>query len=117
MRTTGLDSQFSLNIYAYELSDRCFVFNCIVIRTLFEKNAFQEGILVSQHETFISCTAMSSLQVVKISLMDANGFFKLLDVLGSAFSKSRLSLTIALLAFFGSCVDLCKVSISTKLYI
>jgi hypothetical protein len=42
------------------------------INLLLQQNAFQEGVLVTEHETFISRVAMGRLQVVKVCLMHAD---------------------------------------------
>lgn len=48
--------------------------------------------------------------------MDADGLLELLDVLGSAFSKGSLGLTVALLAFLRCSVDLSSTGISMVLH-
>jgi hypothetical protein len=80
------------------------------VGTFLKQDPFQERILVSQHETLVSCTPMGGLQVVKIGLMHPDGLFQLLDVLRSAFSKRSLSLAVTLLPLFGSGIDLEGVS-------
>jgi hypothetical protein len=42
------------------------------INLLLQQDAFQEGVLVTEHETLISCVTMSRLQVVKVGLMHAD---------------------------------------------
>lgn len=40
--------------------------------------------------------------------MDADGFLELFDILSAALSEGSLRLSVALFAFFGSCIDLCS---------
>jgi hypothetical protein len=49
---------------------------------------------------------VSSLEVVKVRLVSADGFFKLLDVLGAPFPKRSLSLSVTLLPLFRGGIDL-----------
>ena len=49
---------------------------------------------------------MGGLQVMQIGLMNADGFFQLLDVLCPAFSKGSLGLTVPLLPLLGSSINL-----------
>ena len=50
--------------------------------------------------------AVGGLEVMEVLLMDADGFFQLLDVLSPAFSERGLRLTIPLLPLLRSSVDL-----------
>lgn len=78
--------------------------------TLFQKNPFQQGILVPQHEAFIRCRAVSRIEICQSLLMHSDGVFKLLDVLCSALSKGSLCLPVALLSLLRGSVDLLLVS-------
>jgi hypothetical protein len=78
----------------------------LYIDAFLEQDAFQEGVLVTEHQTFISGMAMSCLQVVKIRLMNADGLLQLLDVLCPAFTESCLSLAVTLLPLLWSSIDL-----------
>lgn len=74
--------------------------------TLFKKDSLQEGVLIAKHQTLIGSSAVGRLEVVKVGLMDANGFLELLDVFGSSFSEGCLRLSITLLALFRGCIYL-----------
>lgn len=88
-RTTRLGAKFSLDI-----------------DSLFEENTLEKRVLVSKHQTLIGSRAVSRLEVVEVGLMDADGLFELLYVFSSAFTKSSLSLSVPLLSFYGSRIDL-----------
>lgn len=48
--------------------------------------------------------------------MDANGLFELFNVLGSAFAKGSLGLSVPLLAFLGGGIDLQGAGVSIRLH-
>lgn len=75
------------------------------IDSFFEENTLQQRVLVAQHQTLVSGTSVSRLQVGKIRLMDSNRLFQLLDVLCATLSESSLCLTVPLLSFFRCCID------------
>ncbi len=77
------------------------------IDALFEQDAFKQGVLVAEHETLISSVAVSCLEIVQIGLMNTDGLFQLLDVLGAAFTERSLSLPVSLLTLLRRSVDLC----------
>lgn len=88
-RTTRLGAEFSLDIDPF-----------------LKENTFQERVLVAQHQTLICSMTVGGLQVVEILLMDTDGLFQLLDVLGSPLTEGRLSLAVALFPLLRSCIDL-----------
>lgn len=76
------------------------------VDALLEQDALEERVLVAKHQTFISSSTVSSLQVVEVRLMDANGLLELLDVLSTALTEGGLRLSVTLLAFLRSGIDL-----------
>jgi hypothetical protein len=74
--------------------------------TLLKKDALQEGVLVAQHQALVGGGAMSSLEAVKVRLMDADGLLELLDVLGAALAEGRLGLAVTLLPLLRGSIDL-----------
>lgn len=76
------------------------------IDALLEEYALKQGVLVSQHEAFVRGGAMGCIQIGQCLLLDTNGLFKLLDVLGSPLPESCLSLAVSLLPLLCGRVDL-----------
>jgi hypothetical protein len=71
-----------------------------MVQTFLEKNAFQQRILIPEHQTLIRCIAVRRLQTVKILFVNLNGILELLDVLGTPFPECSLGLTVPLLPLF-----------------
>ena len=76
------------------------------MHTFLQKNALQKRVLVTEHQAFIRCGAMGSLQIVQIRLMDTNRLLELFYVLRAALAEGSLSLPVPLLAFLGSSIYL-----------
>jgi hypothetical protein len=74
--------------------------------TLFQEDAFQQGVLIAQHQALVSRVAMSSLEIGQVLLVGADGFFQLLDVLGPPLTESGLGLAVSLLPFLRRSIDL-----------
>lgn len=87
-----------------------FVVGEVMIRTFLKKDALEEGVLIPQHQTFLSCRAVALLERRERVLILLDGRLELFNVLGASFTKSSLGLTIALLAFFRGGVDLSTVN-------
>jgi hypothetical protein len=89
VRTTSLGTKLSLNIDSF-----------------FKKNTLEKRVLISKHQAFVGGSAVGRLKVMEVGLMDADGLFELLYVFSSTFSKSSLSLSVPLLSFLRSRIDL-----------
>lgn len=76
------------------------------LRTLLKQDSFKQRVLVPQHQAFIGGRTMTLLQSPKGLFVLFNGGFELFDVLGPAFAKRSLCLSIALLAFLRCRIDL-----------
>lgn len=87
------------------------------INTFFKENALEQRVLVTQHQALISRVPVGRLKVGEVLLMGANGLLQLLDVLGSPFSESRLSLPVSLLPFFRGRIDRFATSFPFRLLI
>jgi len=74
--------------------------------TLLEQDAFEQRVRVSKHQALISRGAMAVLKAGKrvFALLDRS--FELFDIFGASFAERSLSLSVALLALFGSSIDL-----------
>lgn len=67
------------------------------INALLEEDTFQQGVLVSQHETFVCRRAMSGIEVGERLLLHTYRLLELLDVFGAPLTERRLSLPVSLL--------------------
>lgn len=76
------------------------------VNTLFQQNPLKKRVLVAQHQALVGSMAMGSLEVSQVLLMGADGLLELLDVLGSALTKSSLGLTVPLLSLLRCRIDL-----------
>jgi len=65
--------------------------------TLFKKDPFKQGVLVSEHQTFVGRGAVALLKSRQRLLILLDRCLKLLDVLGAALSEGSLRLSVALL--------------------
>lgn len=74
--------------------------------TLLKKYPFKQGVLVSEHQTFVGRRAMTLLESRQRLLILLDRRLKLLDVLGPALSEGSLRLSVALLTLFRRSVDL-----------
>ena len=72
----------------------------MIDRTFLEEDPFEQGVLVSQHKTFVRGRAMALLQAGQVLLMLLDGGFELFDVLGASLTESCLCLAVALLSLF-----------------
>ena len=67
-------------------------------KTFFKQYPFQQGILITKHQTLIGCRTVILLQTLQLFLMSFDCRLQLFNVLGSPLSKRRLGLSIALLS-------------------
>jgi hypothetical protein len=74
--------------------------------TFLEKDPFQQRIFISQHQTFICCTAMTLLQALQGILIAFDSSLKLTDILGPSLAEGSLRLSVALLTLFRSGINL-----------
>lgn len=74
--------------------------------TFLKQDALQEGVFIPQHETFISGSTVTLLEILQSLFMVLNGSLKLLDVFGSTFTEGSLCLTIPLFALFRGRINL-----------
>lgn len=74
--------------------------------TFLEQDPLEQRVLVSEHQALVGGIAVTILQVLQRLLMMLDGALQLLDVLCAALTESGLGLAIALLALFGSGIDL-----------
>lgn len=81
--------------------------------TFFEEDAFEKGILIPKHKTFISGLSMLLLQTAEILFIGLDRCFKLLNVFRPAFTKCSLRLSVALLALFRGGIDLALIRVYT----
>ena len=80
--------------------------------TFFEQDAFEQRVLVAQHQALVGSAPMGRLKVVQVGLVDSDGLFELLDILCAPLSERRLRLPIPLLTLLGSGVDLWMMSVT-----
>jgi len=78
---------------------------CLYIDSFFEQDAFEQRVLVAQHQALVGSAPMGRLKVVQVGLVDSDGLFELLDILCAPLSERRLRLPIPLLTLLGSGVD------------
>jgi hypothetical protein len=74
--------------------------------TFLEQDAFEQGVLVPEHQTLVGGGAVALLEVLEGFFMMLDGGLQLFDVFSATFSKGRLCLTIPLLALFWRRIDL-----------
>lgn len=75
------------------------------VDALLKKYPFKQGVLVSEHQTFVGRRAMTLLESRQRLLILLDRRLKLLDVLGPALSEGSLRLSVALLTLFRRSVD------------
>lgn len=66
--------------------------------TFLQQDAFQQRVLVAEHEAFVGRTAMTLLQALERFLIALDGGLELADVFRPSFAEGGLGLAIALLA-------------------
>lgn len=71
-----------------------------MLLTFLQKDPLEQRVLVSQHQALVGGGSVALLQRLQRLFVPLDGGLQLLDVLGAAFAKGRLSLAIPLLAFF-----------------
>lgn len=78
--------------------------------TLLQQNTFQQRVLVPQHEALVGRGPVALLQARQGVFVLLDSGFKLLDILSATLAKGSLRLPVALLALFGSRIDLEQIS-------
>jgi len=87
----------------------------LYIDAFFKEDAFQQRVLVAQHETLIGGMTMSSLEIGQVLLVGSDGLLELLNVLCPTLPEGRLCLAISLLPLFRGCVDRLATPFSLRL--
>lgn len=111
----------SLSLIAAQLGHRCLWYVISDRRgewgamrlTLFEQDSLQQRILIPQHQTLISSSAVILLESLQAIFITLDGGLELADILSATFTESRLRLSVALLTLLRGCVDLDKISKAT----
>lgn len=74
--------------------------------TFFEQDTFEQGVLVAQHQAFISGATMILLKGLQGVFIALNGGLELADVLCATLTEGSLGLAVALLPLLRGSIDL-----------
>ena len=74
--------------------------------TFFEQDTFEQGVLVAQHQAFISGATMILLEGLQGVFIALNGGLELADVLCATLTEGSLGLAVALLPLLRGSIDL-----------